>query len=98
MRVVVWLPGPLREYVGGAKQLPLDVTDSAVIRDVLDAVGRSHPLLERRIRDELGQIREHVNVFVGTDNIKDLDRLETRLHSGVEITILPAVSGGARHS
>jgi len=96
MRVVVWLPGPLREYVGGAKQLPLDVTDGAVIRDVLDAVGRSHPLLERKIRDDLAHIRDHVNVFVGTDNIKDLDRLETRLHSGVEITILPAVSGGAR--
>lgn len=94
MRVVVWLPGPLREYVGGAKQLPIDVTDGAVIRDVLDAVGDAHPLLARRIRDEAGRVREHVNIFVGSDNIKDLDHLDTAVHSGAEITVLPAVSGG----
>ena len=94
MGVVIWLPGPLREYVGGAKQLPADIADGGSVRDVLDLFAKEHPLLERRVRDETGRLREHVNVFVGRDNIKDLDHLDTKLHPGVEITILPAVSGG----
>lgn len=94
MQVVVWLPGPLREYVGGAKQLAVDISDGGAVSDVLDLFAEDHPLLERRVRDERGHLREHVNVFVGGDNIKDLDRLDTKLRPGVEITILPAVSGG----
>ncbi len=94
MRVVVVLPGVLREQVGGLRRLDVDVGDDAVVRDVFNDLAGRYPLLERRVRDETGRVREHVNVFLGDDNIKDLDHLETRLVAGAEITVLPAVSGG----
>jgi molybdopterin converting factor small subunit len=64
------------------------------VRAVLDLLRASHPDLERRVRDEQGALRRHVNVFVGSTNIRDLDEQATVLADRDEIAILPAVSGG----
>lgn len=95
-RVTVRLPGALREYVGGDRHVIVEVPgDGQVsVAAVLDLLAESHPGLERRIRDETGALREHVNVFVGADNVRDLQRLATVVPSGSEVTVLPAVSGG----
>lgn len=61
---------------------------------VLDRLAQSHPALERRLRNEQGHLRPHINVFLGDDNIRDLDHLGTNLSGGAEIVILPAISGG----
>ena len=53
-----------------------------------------HPGVGRRVRDEGGAVRSHVNVFVGPDNVRDLDGLATVVPAGVEVAVLPAVSGG----
>lgn len=50
--------------------------------------------MARRLRDEAGMLRRHVNVFVGADNIRDLDGADTVVSDGAEVTLLPAVSGG----
>ncbi len=46
------------------------------------------------MRDEAGAMRRHVNVFVGPDNVRDLDALHTVVPEGTELAVLPAVSGG----
>jgi len=61
---------------------------------VLDAVGNAHPAVGRRVRDEAGALRTHVNVFVGTDNARDLDDEDTQVGEGVELSLLAAISGG----
>ncbi len=61
---------------------------------VLDALAVQHAALERRVRDELGRTRIHVNLFVGPDNIRDLDGLATPVAPGQELSIIPAISGG----
>lgn len=70
--------------------LPAPVTVGAV----LDAVAAAHPAVGRRVRDETGAVRRHVNVFVGADNVRRLDDVDTVVPEGVELTLLPAVSGG----
>lgn len=70
--------------------LPAPVTVGAV----LDAVVAAHPAVGRRVRDETGAVRRHVNVFVGADNVRRLDDVDTVVPEGVELTLLPAVSGG----
>ena len=64
------------------------------VSSVLDSLAATHPALERRVRDEAGRTRVHVNLFVDADNIRDLDGVETAVAVGSEVSIIPAISGG----
>lgn len=91
MTVTVHVPGPLREYCAGAAK----VTVSArTVRAALAELERRYPELRRSIRDETGEVRRHVNVFVNSANVRDREGLDTPLSPGDVVTILPAVSGG----
>jgi molybdopterin converting factor small subunit len=92
--VAVRVPGALRSLTAGQPLVQLDVEDGVTVADLLDLLAAAHPALEPRVRDEQGRLRAHVNVFVGADNIRDLDGVATRVACGAEVTILPAVSGG----
>ena len=98
MEVRVRVPTQLRELVAGSQTVVVDVTagstDPVTVGSVLDALAVDHPALERRVRDELGHTRVHVNLFVGADNVKDLDGLSTQIAPGGELSIIPAISGG----
>ncbi len=94
MNVCVRVPAALREPGGGRSTLALDLLDGATVDDLLDAIGTALPALERRIRDEQGVLRTHVNLFVGDDNVRSLDGARTVLRPGDEVSILAAVSGG----
>jgi len=90
-RVRVRLPGPLRDYCGGASELTLPAHN---LHAVLDRLAESHPEVHRHICEETGSVRRHINLFVNTDHMRELDGLDTTLHPGDVVTILPAVSGG----
>lgn len=96
MEVRVRVPSALRQLVDGASSVIVDASDQSpvTVAVVLDLLAAQHPALERRVRDELGRPRVHVNVFVGADNVRDLDGLATAVRPGQELFILPAVSGG----
>jgi molybdopterin converting factor small subunit len=95
MLVRVRVPTQLRDVAGGTRAVDVEVaTAPATVADVLDALARLRPALERRVRDEQGRVRQHVNVFVGADNIRDRDGTATPLRPGEELSIVPAVSGG----
>ena len=53
-----------------------------------------HPALERRVRNEQRELRVHVNVFVGEENIRALAGADTKVQAGDEVSIIPAISGG----
>jgi len=55
---------------------------------------RSQFSLYRNVCDETGAVRPHLNVFVNSDHMRDLDGVDTILRSGDVVTVLPAVSGG----
>lgn len=88
------VPAALREASGGEGTVVVPVGDPTTVEAVLDALATSHPALERRVRDERGRVRVHVNLFVGADNIRDADGVGTVVSSGDELTIIAAVSGG----
>lgn len=64
------------------------------MRAALEALERSQSALYRNICDETGKVRRHLNVFVNSDNVRDLAGVDTPLAAGDVVTILPAVSGG----
>jgi molybdopterin converting factor small subunit len=94
MEIRVRIPASLRELVAGQHEVVVDIADAATVGSVLDALAIEHPALERRVRDELGRTRVHVNLFVGADNVRDLNGLTTAMAPGEELTIIPAISGG----
>jgi MoaD family protein len=96
VKVTVRLPSALRELARGEKAVVVEVDDdgSATVATVLDALAARWPAVERRIRDEAGVLRRHVNVFVGEANIRDGAGLAEPLSDGSEIQVIPAVSGG----
>ena len=91
MTVKVFVPGPLRPYCGGARELALS---AASVRATLEELERDYPRLYRNVCDETGAVREHINVFVNRDHMRDREGLDTELTSGDTVIILPAVSGG----
>jgi molybdopterin synthase sulfur carrier subunit len=93
MPVRFLIPGPLQPFAGGRGRIALEATPSTVA-EALDALGAVAPGVRERVVTERGEVRPHVNVFVGAENIRDARGLETPVPDGCEIAILPAVSGG----
>lgn len=89
--VTVHVPGPLRAYCRRLSELPVE---AATVRQLLAVLERNEPDLYRNICDETGAVRRHLNVFVNSDHVRDLDGIDTTLSAGDVVTFLPAVSGG----
>jgi molybdopterin synthase sulfur carrier subunit len=89
--ITIHVPGPLRTYCAGASQLSVS---ARTVRAALEDLQRSQSAFYRNVCDETGTVRRHLNVFVNSDNVRDLDGVDTKLTSGDVVTILPAVSGG----
>lgn len=93
MSVTVILPGQLRPLAAGRSRVPLEGGGSTV-RDVFERLRERHPAVHDRVFTERGDLRPHVNVFVGRDDIRWSGGLDTPVSAGTEVTILPSVSGG----
>jgi sulfur-carrier protein len=91
--VQVVLPGVLASLAGGAKHLDVQPAGST-LADLLDALAAEHPMLARRIRDETGQVRRFVNVYVDGDDVRFEQGLATPVRDGAEVQVLPSVAGG----
>ena len=89
--ITLHVVGPLRAYCGGAARIPLA---AGTVRAALLDLERNHAALHRNLCDETGAVRRHLNVFVNSDNVRDLDGVDTTLVPGDVLTFLPAVSGG----
>ena len=93
MSVQVVLPGVLADLAGGSKHLDVD-PGGPTLGDLLDTLAERHPLLGRRIRDETGQVRRFVNVYVDGDDVRFTQGLATEVRDGAEVQVLPSVAGG----
>ena len=92
MAITVHLSGHLRSFTGGELEILLD-GEHSIVGDALGSLWTLHPALRDRVLNEQGEIRQHVNIFVGSDDVKRLKGLATKVDSG-EIHIFNAVSGG----
>jgi len=91
MSVSVRIPTILRSYTDGASEVS---ADGASLAEVLDSLEQSFPGIRARILDEQGTIRRFVNVYVGNDDVRFLDALDTKTPEGAQISVIPAVAGG----
>ena len=88
---VVRIPPTLRNEVGGARQVE---ADGETVREVLDDLVERHPALAPQILQD-GGIAPFVNVYVGGEDVRTLDGLDTSVPVGGTVILLPAMAGGA---
>ncbi len=92
MPVQVNLPTVLRSHTGGAKAVSVD---GSTVGQVLEALAREYPGLAGQVIDSDGTLHKFVNVYLNDDDVRYLSSLDTPVTESDEISILPAVAGGA---
>ena len=93
MFATIHIPGALRPFAGGRSQVKIE-TSETTLRNALEALWTLYPGIRDRVVTEQGEIREHINVFVGDEDVRYTGGLATPLPAGAEISIVPAISGG----
>ncbi|MCP3991331.1 MAG: MoaD/ThiS family protein [Actinomycetia bacterium] len=89
--VSVRIPTVLRPAANGQSEVEVG---GATVGEVVKGLVAEYPGLEATLIDDAGAIRKFVNVYVNDEDIRFLDKLETEVNGGDEVTILPAVAGG----
>jgi molybdopterin synthase sulfur carrier subunit len=92
MSVKVKIPTQLRELAGGVAEV--EVSGAATVGELLEKLGTDHPQLLERIVDEGGEIRRFINVYVGDEDVRFLEGVNTPIEESSAVSILPAVAGG----
>lgn len=93
MSATVLLPSSLRDLNAGRSMVELPAA-TGTVGEALRALHARHPAVYQRLVTERGELRPHVNLFVGGGDIRWSGGLETPLPDGAELVVLPAVSGG----
>jgi len=88
------IPGYLRPFAEGRSEVALAGPFSNV-GEALSSLGAQFPGVRDRVLTETGEVRHHVNVFVGEESIRYTGGLKTPVADGTTVFIVPAVSGGA---
>lgn len=88
---ILKIPTPLRSYTDG--QTEVKVTGKTVAQAMEQLVVR-YPALRPHLYNGDGRLRPFVNLFVGENNIKDLQGLDTPLDDGARVLLVPSIAGG----
>ncbi|HYB86553.1 MAG TPA: MoaD/ThiS family protein [Streptosporangiaceae bacterium] len=91
MSVSVRIPTILRTYTGGSAEV---TADPGTLRQVLAGLDAAYPGLAGRIVDDGGNLRRFVNVYVGEEDVRFAQGLETPVPAGAHVSVIPAVAGG----
>jgi len=91
MAITVKIPTQLRAVTAGEAETAIE--EASTVGEVLDGLYERYDGLRERIAED-GDLRRFVNVYVGGEDIRFLDGLDTAVEDGDEVTILPAVAGG----
>lgn len=86
------IPMPLRKLT---ENVDIVSTDAPTLGEAVDKLDHQYPGIKERICDEAGEIRRFVNIYVNGEDVRFLDGLRTPLGAGAEVSIVPAVAGGA---
>ena len=92
--IQIEVPSVLAAALGGNRRLEAHMPVGSSVRNLLDELDEAYPLFARRVRDERGQVRRYVNIFIGPDNIRSLQGLESVLPAGSTVMIMQSVAGG----
>ena len=91
MAVTIIIPTPLRQFAGGKSEVEVEARTAG---EALNELTGEYADLKKHLYNDAGNLRNFVNVYVGDEDIRDLDGLETEVRDGGEIMIVPSIAGG----
>lgn len=86
------IPTPLRKLTDGREEV---AAAGATVGEVLANLDRAYPGIKARICDDSGAVRKFVNIFANDEDIRFLKNLDTPIKDSDEVSIVPAIAGGA---
>ncbi|HEY1644071.1 MAG TPA: MoaD/ThiS family protein [Streptosporangiaceae bacterium] len=91
MSVSIRIPTILRAYTGGNADV---AAEPGTLREVIAGLDASYPGLSGRILDDSGKLRRFINVYVGDEDVRLAQGLDTKVPEGGQVSVIPAVAGG----
>ncbi len=86
------IPTPLRSYTNGQSEIPVQ---GQTVAEALSSLVTIYPALRQHLFDGDNQLRPFVNLFLGEDNVQDLQGIDTPLQQNDRLTLIPSIAGGS---
>jgi molybdopterin converting factor small subunit len=91
MPVTIEIPTAFRRFTDGAPRVECSAT---TVTEALDALTARFPDLSRHVRDETGQVRQFLNVYLNEEDIRFLGGESCSLKEGDRVLLVPSIAGG----
>ena len=91
MSLKVVIPAPLRKHTLGAEIVEVDAGN---VQEVIDKLEARFPGIRSSVCDDSGSLRRFINIYVDGEDVRFMENLKTPTRDGVEVAIVPAISGG----
>ena len=91
MSVLVRIPTPLQKLAGDKAEVNVE---AGTLREAVAQLAEQNEEFKTRLLDDSGELRRFVNVYVNEEDVRFLQKLDTPLKDGDEVSIVPAIAGG----
>ena len=91
MSVLIRIPTPLQKLVGDKAEVNVE---AGSLREAVTQLAEQNSEFKTRLLDDTGELRRFVNVYVNEEDVRFLQKLDTPLKDGDEVSIVPAIAGG----
>ena len=92
MPIKVRIPTPLQKFTKDKPEIELDAKN---VKDMIEKLEKNFPGIKERLCDEKGALRRFINIYINEEDIRFLDMEKTVLNDNDEVSIIPAIAGGA---
>ena len=92
MPIKVRIPTPLQKFTNGKTEVECA---AKTIAELVEALEKDYPGMKERL-SEGGKIRRFINIYVNDEDIRFVNKEDTVLKDGDNISIVPAIAGGCR--
>ncbi|HHZ97162.1 MAG TPA: MoaD/ThiS family protein [Flavobacteriales bacterium] len=87
------IPTPLRKFTGGES---IYTASASTVKELLVALYTSHDGIKKHLFDDEGELRSFIRVYLGDEDINELEGVDTKLEDRDEVSIIPAIAGGSK--
>jgi sulfur-carrier protein len=91
MAVTIEIPTAFRRFTDGTPKVD---SGAATVAEALNELVTRFPALSRHVRDEQGQIRQFLNVYLNEEDIRFLGGEASALKDGDRLLLVPSIAGG----